>query len=304
MFFIFKECWNYFKLGSALLYVCAGMTDTGAQCWGGYYCPTGIDVPNPALYLCPRGMHCPNGSEIYKVYVWTFCNHSNSWNISVENEPFSVATHQNWSHSGGFNDCKYCKLLIFYKTLFQQLCLWNINDRYFHKMSSFYIIVYKESWYENKIILRICSKWTCVLLINYVTYTHMVAWVFLYDNDYFCIWTNFSDDRSVHLELTQTRRGPPPVTPVRMASTVYLYNLIMPHWTHDPVQRDTSVQQVTHILQFAVLKQISCILRIIRRPHSLLSNPCLCKNKIYLNQNFKEIVNDILVPCFCEIRYF
>lgn len=46
------------------------MTDTGYQCWGGYYCPTGLDVPNPAHYLCPRGMHCPNGSEIYKV-----CHH-------------------------------------------------------------------------------------------------------------------------------------------------------------------------------------------------------------------------------------
>lgn len=45
----------------------SGMTDTGYQCWGGYYCPTGLDVPNPAHYLCPRGMHCPNGSEIYKV---------------------------------------------------------------------------------------------------------------------------------------------------------------------------------------------------------------------------------------------
>ncbi|CAH1789580.1 unnamed protein product, partial [Owenia fusiformis] len=42
------------------------MTAAVDECWGGYYCPSGIDVPNPADLLCPRGMHCPNGSEIYK----------------------------------------------------------------------------------------------------------------------------------------------------------------------------------------------------------------------------------------------
>ncbi|KAK2153848.1 hypothetical protein LSH36_283g03001 [Paralvinella palmiformis] len=43
-----------------------GMTSPGDQCWGGYYCPSRISVPNPPEYICPVGMHCPNGSEIYK----------------------------------------------------------------------------------------------------------------------------------------------------------------------------------------------------------------------------------------------
>lgn len=43
------------------------MTAATDQCWGGYYCPEGLEVPNPAQFLCPQGLHCPNGSEIYKV---------------------------------------------------------------------------------------------------------------------------------------------------------------------------------------------------------------------------------------------
>ena len=47
----------------------AGQTEATLQCWGGYYCPIGLSEPNPVLYLCPQGLHCPNGSEIYKVSV-------------------------------------------------------------------------------------------------------------------------------------------------------------------------------------------------------------------------------------------
>ena len=43
------------------------MTFIVDQCWGGYYCPSAIEVPNPVNFICPTGMHCPNGSEIYKV---------------------------------------------------------------------------------------------------------------------------------------------------------------------------------------------------------------------------------------------
>ena len=45
----------------------AGQTEATLQCWGGYYCPVGLSEPNPVQYLCPQGLHCPNGSEIYKV---------------------------------------------------------------------------------------------------------------------------------------------------------------------------------------------------------------------------------------------
>ena len=44
-----------------------GMTAVVDECWAGYYCPGEQSVPNPVEYLCPRGLHCPNGSEIYKV---------------------------------------------------------------------------------------------------------------------------------------------------------------------------------------------------------------------------------------------
>ena len=78
-YFMLNWNWNLGKINSnvaKLIPMChlnewfsldAGMTDTGYQCWGGYYCPSGVAVPNPTLYICPRGMHCPNGSEIYKV---------------------------------------------------------------------------------------------------------------------------------------------------------------------------------------------------------------------------------------------
>ena len=49
-----------------VVYLFVGMTSTGDECWGGYYCPPGMSEPNPPLYICPPGMHCPNGSEIYK----------------------------------------------------------------------------------------------------------------------------------------------------------------------------------------------------------------------------------------------
>ncbi|XP_023933458.1 uncharacterized protein LOC106181652, partial [Lingula anatina] len=43
-----------------------GLTAAELQCWGGYYCPEAVAVPNPVEYICPRGMHCPNGSAIYQ----------------------------------------------------------------------------------------------------------------------------------------------------------------------------------------------------------------------------------------------
>ncbi|XP_070552128.1 fibrillin-2-like [Ptychodera flava] len=43
-----------------------GMTAVTEQCWGGYYCPGNVSVPNPVEFICPIGMVCPNGSEIYK----------------------------------------------------------------------------------------------------------------------------------------------------------------------------------------------------------------------------------------------
>ncbi|PIK41162.1 hypothetical protein BSL78_21986 [Apostichopus japonicus] len=44
----------------------SAMTVVTEICWGGYYCPPGQSSPNPSDYLCPIGVHCPNGSEIYQ----------------------------------------------------------------------------------------------------------------------------------------------------------------------------------------------------------------------------------------------
>ena len=44
-----------------------GMTSAVDTCWGGYYCPPGQYEPQPADYICPLGLHCPNGSEVYQV---------------------------------------------------------------------------------------------------------------------------------------------------------------------------------------------------------------------------------------------
>ncbi|RUS80256.1 hypothetical protein EGW08_011985, partial [Elysia chlorotica] len=43
-----------------------GMTAATDLCWGGFYCPEGVAVPNPLVYVCPQGLHCPNGSQIYQ----------------------------------------------------------------------------------------------------------------------------------------------------------------------------------------------------------------------------------------------
>ena len=52
------------------------MTAAVDECWGGFYCPGGQSSPNPAEYICPQGMHCPNGSSIYQVGVQSM-SHSN-----------------------------------------------------------------------------------------------------------------------------------------------------------------------------------------------------------------------------------
>ena len=57
------------------------------------------------------------------------------------------------------------------------------------------------------------------------------------------LFTSFIN-RSARLGPTRITLGPLPVTPVLMASTAYLYNLTMPHWTPSPVPRGTTVQQV------------------------------------------------------------
>ncbi|PIK35709.1 hypothetical protein BSL78_27465 [Apostichopus japonicus] len=44
----------------------SAMTVVTEICWGGYYCPPGQSSQNPSDYLCPIGVHCPNGSEIYQ----------------------------------------------------------------------------------------------------------------------------------------------------------------------------------------------------------------------------------------------
>ena len=44
-----------------------GMTSATLECWGGYYCPGANTEPNPAAYVCPTGMACPNGSSTYQV---------------------------------------------------------------------------------------------------------------------------------------------------------------------------------------------------------------------------------------------
>ena len=53
------------------------MTVVTEDCWGGFYCPSGISVPNPTDFMCPTGMHCPNGSAIYlECVAGTFTNYS------------------------------------------------------------------------------------------------------------------------------------------------------------------------------------------------------------------------------------
>ena len=48
------------------------MTAAVDECWGGYYCPAGQSSPNPTEYICPQGMHCPNGSATYQVRRFVF----------------------------------------------------------------------------------------------------------------------------------------------------------------------------------------------------------------------------------------
>ena len=45
-------------------YFCAqpGLAAPTGTCWGGWYCPEGQAVPNPAAYVCPIGFYCPIGS--------------------------------------------------------------------------------------------------------------------------------------------------------------------------------------------------------------------------------------------------
>ena len=48
------------------------MTAAVDECWGGYFCPAGQSSPNPTEYICPQGMHCPNGSATYQVRRFVF----------------------------------------------------------------------------------------------------------------------------------------------------------------------------------------------------------------------------------------
>ena len=34
------------------------------DCDPGFYCPGGVDVPNPVAYPCLIGLHCPSGSAL------------------------------------------------------------------------------------------------------------------------------------------------------------------------------------------------------------------------------------------------
>ena len=49
-----------------ILPITTGMTESTELCWGGYYCPGNMSEANPTQYICPRGLHCPNGSAIYR----------------------------------------------------------------------------------------------------------------------------------------------------------------------------------------------------------------------------------------------
>ena len=62
----------YFRLYIYYTLLFIGMTAAVDECWGGYYCPAGQSSPNPTEYICPQGMHCPNGSATYQVRFFLF----------------------------------------------------------------------------------------------------------------------------------------------------------------------------------------------------------------------------------------
>ncbi|KAH3750568.1 hypothetical protein DPMN_185095 [Dreissena polymorpha] len=54
---------GFFINRETILLCISGQTESTDMCWGGYYCQAGSSVPNPSAFICPLGLHCPNGSS-------------------------------------------------------------------------------------------------------------------------------------------------------------------------------------------------------------------------------------------------